>query len=193
MGGDEPEEIPAEYKHMWGRVTPESTIPSLKAFLEAGGTVLTIGSSTTLAYHLGLPLTDALREELEEGKTRPLSASKYFIPGSILRIRVDNTHPLAHGLPGEVDVFFNRNPVFRAAGSAPVTLHKVGWFDSDSPLRSGWALGQSYLENGWAVAAAEVGRGRLFLLGPEITFRAQPHGVFKFLFNGIFLGSPGAE
>jgi hypothetical protein len=24
------------------------------------------------------------------------------------------------------------------------------------------------------------------LFGPEITFRAQPHGTFKFLFNGIY-------
>jgi hypothetical protein len=25
----------------------------------------------------------------------------------------------------------------------------------------------------------------VLLVGPEITFRAQPHGTFKFLFNGI--------
>ena len=29
----------------------------------------------------------------------------------------------------------------------------------------------------------------MFLLGPEVTFRAQPHGTFKFLFNGIFAGT----
>ena len=34
---------------------------------------------------------------------------------------------------------------------------------------------------------AQLGKGRLFLLGPEVTFRAQPHGTFKFLFNGILL------
>jgi hypothetical protein len=27
------------------------------------------------------------------------------------------------------------------------------------------------------------------LFGPEITFRAQPHGTFKFLFNGIYLAA----
>jgi hypothetical protein len=26
------------------------------------------------------------------------------------------------------------------------------------------------------------------LYGPEILFRAQPHGTFKLLFNGIFAG-----
>ena len=55
-----------------------------------------------------------------------------------------------------------------------------------SPLRSGWAWGQHYLEDGVAVAEAEVGKGKLLLFGPEITFRGQPHGTFKFLFNGIY-------
>ena len=35
---------------------------------------------------------------------------------------------------------------------------------------------------------AQVGKGRLFIFGPEITFRAQPHGTFKLLFNGIYYG-----
>ena len=29
----------------------------------------------------------------------------------------------------------------------------------------------------------------MLLFGPEITFRAQPHGTFKFLFNGILYGT----
>jgi hypothetical protein len=37
-----------------------------------------------------------------------------------------------------------------------------------------------------AVADVTLGRGRVLLFGPRITFRAQPHGTFKFLFNGIF-------
>jgi hypothetical protein len=28
------------------------------------------------------------------------------------------------------------------------------------------------------------------VFGPEITFRAQPHGTFKFLFNAIHAGAP---
>jgi hypothetical protein len=40
-----------------------------------------------------------------------------------------------------------------------------------------------------AIAEASVGKGRLYMFGPEITFRAQPHGTFKFLLNGILLGA----
>ena len=49
--------------------------------------------------------------------------------------------------------------------------------------------------DGVQVLDATVGKGKLFLFGPEITFRAQPHGTFKFLFNGIYLATaaPGAS
>jgi hypothetical protein len=78
---------------------------------------------------------------------------------------------------------FRLNPDAQMRGVRPVM-----WFDSRTPLRSGWAWGQNYLEGGVAAVEAQVGRGRLYLYGPEITFRAQPHGTFKFLFNGIYGG-----
>jgi hypothetical protein len=37
-----------------------------------------------------------------------------------------------------------------------------------------------------AVVDAKLGRGRVLLFGPEITFRAQSQGTFKFLFNAIY-------
>nr|MBA3891321.1 hypothetical protein [Gemmatimonadaceae bacterium] len=53
------------------------------------------------------------------------------------------------------------------------------------PLRSGWAWGQHYLEGGIAAAEARIGQGRLLLYGPEVLFRAQPHGTFKLVFNAL--------
>jgi len=29
----------------------------------------------------------------------------------------------------------------------------------------------------------------MIVLGPEVTFRGQPHGTFKLLFNGLYYGS----
>jgi hypothetical protein len=78
--------------------------------------------------------------------------------------------------------------VFRLAPEAALTgVRPIAWFGTATPLRSGWAYGQSYLEHGILGLEAPVGRGRLYLLTPEITFRGQPHGTFKFLFNGILL------
>jgi hypothetical protein len=88
-----------------------------------------------------------------------------------------------------VDVFFDNSPVFKLNPDAALKgVRPIAWFDSATPLRSGWAYGQGYLEGGVQVAEASIGAGKLFLFAPEITFRAQPHGTFKFLFNGIYLG-----
>jgi hypothetical protein len=76
--------------------------------------------------------------------------------------------------------------VFRLTPDASAKgIRPVAWFDSPTPLRSGWAWGQNYLEGGVTMAEAKVGRGKLYLFGPEILFRAQPHGTFKFFFNAI--------
>ena len=63
----------------------------------------------------------------------------------------------------------------------------MAWFNSPSPLRSGWAWGSEILDKGVEIVDATVGQGKVYLFAPEITFRAQPHGTFKFLFNGILL------
>jgi hypothetical protein len=90
----------------------------------------------------------------------------------------------------EVDFFFNNSPVFQLGPDAALQgVRPVAWFDSPAPLRSGWAWGQERLEAGVIVVSAEVGNGHLYLFGPEITFRAQPHGTFKFLFNGLALSN----
>jgi hypothetical protein len=99
---------------------------------------------------------------------------------------VDPAEPLAWGVGREVDVMFASSPTFRLpAGADKDGLRRVAWFDGKAPLRSGWAWGQEYLDGGVAVVEARVGKGRLVLFGPQILFRAQPHGTFKFLFNGI--------
>jgi hypothetical protein len=186
--------IPAEYRNRVGRITAEKTIPQILQFIKDGGTVLTIGSSSDLGYHAGLPFANALTEKLEDGTERPLPRGKLFVPGSVLRVHVDNTHPLAYGIPEELDVNFNNSPVFKLLPEAPLKgVRPVAWFNSKDPLRSGWAWGEHHLYDGIAVIEADLGEGKLFLFGPEITRRAQPHGTFKFLFNGIYYGGSTSE
>lgn len=182
------ESIPEEYRSHLGRVTVAKTVPQIKSFLEQGGTVLAVGSSTSLAEHLKLPLSDALVEVTTDGE-KPLGQDKFYVPGSVLRVSVDNTNPLAYGMPSSVDVFFDHSPAFHARPESTLKgVRSVAWFADDAPLRSGWAWGQQYLDGAVAVADTNVGKGKLFLYGPEITFRSQPHGTFKFLFNGIYYG-----
>jgi hypothetical protein len=181
------ESVPAEFRPWLGKVTAEKTIPQIKKFMDEGGVVITIGTSTSLAQHLGLPVRDQLVEKTPTGEERELPREKFYVPGSVLRVAVDNTQPVAAGFDKAVDVFFDDSPTFRLEPDAAARgVKAIAWYDSDKPLRSGWAWGQGYLEGGVAIAQAEVGKGKLFLFGPEILFRGQPHGTFKFFFNGIY-------
>jgi len=182
------ENIPAEYRAQLGRVSTARTLPQLKQFLEDGGTILAIGSSTSLIEHLNLPLTSALVEHTTDGD-RALPQEKFYVPGSLLKVSVDNTNPLAYGMESAATVFFDHSPAFRLQPDAPQKgVKTVAWYPTASPLQSGWAWGQHYLQNAVAIADANVGKGKVFLFGPEINFRDQPHGTFKLLFNGIYYG-----
>jgi len=190
-GGGGDSNIPAEYQPMVGSYTTAQTGPHLKKFLDDGGTILAVGrSATPLAELFGVAVDNHLVERSADGAVRPVPAEKYYVPGSVLRMAVDNTAPVAHGLGGHVDVLFDNSPVFSLGPRAILEgVRPVAWFDTATPLRSGWAFGQGYLQGGVQVVDAAVGKGRLFLFAPEITFRAQPHGTFKFLFNGIYLAA----
>ncbi|MEX1127705.1 MAG: M14 metallopeptidase family protein, partial [Vicinamibacterales bacterium] len=161
---------------------------NVRKFVEAGGVVIAAGSAAeAIAATLELPVTDYLVDRQPNQPDRALGSEKFYVPGSIVRVAVDTTAPSAAGAKDQMDVFFNNSPVFRLQPNAAARgVRPVMWFDSATPLRSGWAWGQNYLEGGTTAFEATVGQGKAFVFGPEITFRAQPHGTFKFLFNGIY-------
>ncbi|MGK6353007.1 M14 family metallopeptidase [Parapedobacter sp. DT-150] len=184
--GPDAADLPEEYRHMVGSLTAEKSIPQLKEFLENGGTILTTGSSTSLSYHLGLPVKNAL-VEVVDGKEIPLSGEKFYVPGSVLRMKVNPEVDAAWGMAPYADAIFNNSPVFDLKPEAKLMgIEAVAWFDTDKPLRSGWAWGQNYLQDGVAAFKAPVGKGYLYAYGPHITYRAQPHGTFKLLFNALY-------
>ncbi|WP_419254546.1 M14 family metallopeptidase [Caulobacter sp. ErkDOM-YI] len=187
-GGPQPraEDIPEEYRAWLGQVTDAKTLPQVEAFARAGGTVVAIGASTRLATALGAPV-DVASARRENGELKALPNKDLYVPGSVLRARVDNRQPLAYGLPDQVDLFFDRSPTFTLKSDA-TGVSRVSWFDSDTPLRSGWAVGQEKLKGSTAILDVDLGRGKLFAMGPEITQRAQSYGTFKFLFNGLLYG-----
>jgi hypothetical protein len=179
---EEPPNLPAEYRGQFGRVSVERTLPQLRAFAEQGGTIIAIGSSAAnLAVHLGLPVGNHL-----EADGVPLPRTRVYVPGSILEVAVDSTHPAAFGMPGRADVFVDDSPVFRLLPGAEARGARVlAHVATTTPLRSGWAWGQQLLHQGAAAVEVPMGKGRVLLLGPQVTQRAQPHGTFKLLFNPL--------
>ena len=174
--------VPAEYVNQQGSISA-TTMAALKTFAEAGGTIIAIGSSATnLGAYLALPMENHL---VENGQ--PLPQTKFYTPGSVLRARVDTTSPFAYGMQEHTDVFFDNSPVWTLGPDAAARgVKPIAWFDSKTPLRSGWSWGQAYLDGGVIGVDAKVGQGRVLLFGAEILQRAQPHGTFKLLFNGIW-------
>jgi hypothetical protein len=186
------ETIPAEFRGWLGTITKEKTIPQLQAFVEDGGTLLAIGSSTGIYESFHLPLQSAAMK-IVKGKEQAVSPEEFFIPGSLMRAQVDTTSPVGFGMPKKVDVFFDRSPAFRADPDAALRgVQTIAWYADGDLLDSGWAWGQQYLNNSIAVAQAKMGKGKVLLYGPEVTFRGQPHSTFKFLFNGLLYG-PSTE
>jgi hypothetical protein len=174
-----PANVPQAYRGHLGRVTVGRSIPQLKSFVEAGGTLIAIGSSTEVARHFGLAVS----------RTLDVPRSTFYVPGSILRVSVDPANPVAFGLQDHADVFFDDSPSFTlGTDAADAGIRRVAWYDTATPLRSGWAWGQALLKGRVAIADAPLGLGRVLLFGPDVTFRAQSHGTFKFLFNGIYYG-----
>lgn len=182
-----PEDLTDEFKPWLGRINKDTSIPQLKTFLEAGGKIVTIGTSTNLAYHLKLPVENALIEKNAKGELKPLPGTKYYIPGSLLIADLDTTAEENWGMPAKNDVYFDRSPVFKFTdGAAGTGMKKLIWFSTPTPLHSGWAWGQKYLKDGVAAFVAPVGAGKLYAFGPEITFRGQSHSTFKLLFNQLY-------
>jgi len=184
------ETIPAVYHPRLGRISAATSIPALKNFAESGGTIVCIGSSAQLAYHFKLPVADAL-VEMVNGQEKKLPNEKYYIPGSVLSVSNNNKTPAGWGMPEKTDVYFDESPVFRLQPAAQLTgqIKPLAWFSSATPLRSGWAWGQSYLKDGITAFEAQMGKGKLLVFGPEINFRAQTYGSFRWLFNPCYLMS----
>ena len=174
--------IPAEYRRQLGRVSTERSVPQIKTFLEAGGRVVTIGSSIALGKLVGLPIENYMAE----ANGRGYASEKYYIPGSLLEVAVDTSITIATGMNPRPSVMFDNSPVMKLGPDAAAKgIRVVGTFDTATPLTSGWAWGQELLKGGVAMAEAQVGKGTLWLFGPEILFRSQPHGTYKLFLNAL--------
>ncbi len=168
-----PATVPSEYRNETGVLTAARSLPALRRFLETGGTIVAMGQAARIAGALGAAVETVAAEDDGRGSLS--------VPGSVLRMHVNNASPLGFGLEREVDTFFDNGPVFRVTGD---NASVVAWFGA-APLRSGWARGEHHLAGRAAAIDAPVGPGRVLIFGPQVAFRAQSHATFKFLFNAI--------
>ena len=188
--GFAPGSMPEEYV---GGMSPRG-VHNLLQFATEGGTLVAQDSATELPLTImGLPVRNSVAS---------LRENEFYIPGTLLRIAVNNTNPVAWGMPSEAAAFFARSPVFEVGRSRgrfsdeggappppPAGVNVVATYPAKDVLMSGWVMGERYLHNKAAVIEAAVDKGRVILLGFRVQHRGQPHATFKLLFNSIYLGA----
>lgn len=155
-------------------------VRELDAFIRAGGTLVTINSSSSFAIEqFHLPVTNVV-----EGVPR----DEYFAGGAIVAMEVDPSHPVMSGMPERAKVFVGGSPVFTTEeGFEGQVLAKYP--ENGSPLLSGYFLGEEHVQGYAAALDVKYGEGRVVLLGMRPQWRGQPFGNFKVLFNAALYSS----
>ena len=155
-------------------------VRALREFVEQGGTLVTLNEASDFAIRqLDLPVRDV---------TEGLKRTEFYAPGSILRIELDTSHPLASGMPRESIAWVEDSPAFEIK-SDPAALSRgrvVARYPRErDPLLSGWLLGGERLRGKAALVEVGLGRGRVILFGFRPQYRAQSLATYPLLFNAL--------
>ena len=154
-------------------------VSNLFEFTAGGGTLVAMDRATELPLTtFGLPIRNVAGGSPD---------ADFYVPGSILRIKVDPTNPVAYGMPPDAAAFFINSPAF--AVDRPGNIRIVAEYPGRDVLMSGWMLGERVLSGRAAVIETSIDKGRLVLLGFRSEHRGQTHGTYKLLFNSILLGA----
>ncbi len=153
-------------------------VKALREFVETGGTLIALNDASDFAIkELNLPLRD-----IGENLTR----TEFYVPGSILRIELDTTHPIARGMPRESIAWVEDSPIFEFDARDAGRVHIIARYPLDrDPLLSGWLLGGRKLWGKAALVEVTLGKGRVVLFGFRPQYRGQSLATYPLLFNAI--------
>jgi hypothetical protein len=172
---------------------------ALREFVEQGGTLVCLNRASDFAIEqFKLPVRDVV-----DGLPR----TDFYVPGSILRIELDTTDPIAKGMPKESIAWAENSPVFEiiagTRGSSPTvregiadgtsavpasSVKIIAWYPKDKdPLLSGWLLGGDRIKGKAALVEVGMGKGRIILFGFRPQYRGQSLATYPLFFNAITL------
>jgi hypothetical protein len=176
MNGHRPGTMPIEFTGGLG----QAGVKALHEFVEQGGTLVCLNRASIFAINqFKLPVKNVVAGIPEK---------EFFVPGSILRIEIDTSHPIAKGMPRESIAWVEESPVFEInneaekSSRAQVIAH---YPEERDPLLSGWLLGAERLKGKAALVSVNVGRGRVVLFGFRPQYRAQSLATYPLLFNAL--------
>ncbi len=164
---------PKKYERKYSLGIGEQGNKEVLRFLDNGGTVVTLNRASEYAVKSLWAEAELVLDELHE--------KEFYCPGSILRVLVDDTHPLGYGYSREESIMFLNSPAFKVKDGS-----SVAWYPETSPLLSGWILGEKHLRGATAIADIPAGNGTIIIMGCAPHFRNQMRSSFKFLFNSLY-------
>jgi hypothetical protein len=173
-----------------GSMPPELTgglgpagVKTLRDFVETGGTLICLNRASNFAIEqFKLPLRNVV-----EGLPR----TQFYVPGSILRIELDNSNPIAGIMPKETIAWAEDSPVFEVTNdpeaSVPASnVHVIASYPKDKdPLLSGWLLGGDLIKGKAAMVEVTMGKGRVILFGFRPQYRAQSLATYPLFFFSL--------
>ena len=171
--------MPPEYT---GGLGPQG-VKNLRDFIETGGTAVFLNRASNFAIEqFKLPLRDVVGG---------LPRTEFYVPGSILRIELDTTHPVAQGMPKETIAWAEDSPVFEVVDDPNATVpasnvHIIASYPVyKDPLLSGWLLGGDLIKGKAALVEVKMGKGRVILFGFRPQYRAQSEATYPLFFNAL--------
>ena len=173
----------------------DSGIKKIKDWVGRGNTLITIGSASGWAIK-----KEIVNESLVETKNDTIFSRKRYIDareysgrerigGSILKVDLDLTHPLAFGYRDQSIPVYKNNNVFLNKSKSDYSSVAIY---SKNPHIDGY-VSKKNMENNLKVAASLIvsdsGSGRVVLFADNPNFRGSWYGTNKLFLNAIFFGA----
>lgn len=170
-------------------------IKKIKDWVGKGNTLITIGSASSWAIK-----KEIVKESLVETKNDTIFARKRYIDareysgrerigGSILKVDLDLTHPLAFGYRDKSIPVYKNNNVFLNKSKSHYSSVAIY---SKNPHIDGY-VSKKNMENNLKGAASLIvsgsGSGRVVLFADNPNFRGTWYGTNKLFLNAIFFGA----
>jgi hypothetical protein len=171
-GGLSGRNLPAEYRGGAG----DKGAAALKAFAEAGGSLVFLNASSEYAIQkLGV----AAKAVTGGRGRRSAGAGEFYCPGSLLNVKLQAGHPLTLGVPDQIAIWMEHSPAWETE------LPTVARYPESGLLASGWLLGEKTIAGKSALIDAPLGKGHAVLFGMRPQYRAQSYLTLKMFFNSL--------
>jgi hypothetical protein len=178
-GGAPPQDnTPDEFKSGFGA----EGVKALQSFVQAGGTLLTFAQAGDLPIQrFGLPLRNVVAN---------VPSKEFWSPGSTLKVKFVNRHPLMYGMPAEgLALFMAGGQVYEVTSfDRSQDVEILSTYIERDILQSGWLLGEQVIAKKAAAVSVKHGKGKVVLIGFRPQHRDQTHGTFKMVFNALLSG-----